>query len=296
MVLKKSETHRELTKWLQRLILGLSLFVACSACSNSGNAWVWWHRQSIQSFRFYPANINQIAQVEEQAKEIYLSQADEILLAANLKALPTLWKTITQEWRPNPEAIVEKLIEHPEETFKIEEGCDNHWRLLTVDYPLYPIPAEQEIPPWTAELLHSRTKNRSLEEVLIAPINVNTALITNICGGGGAYNLVQAIYLYREKADGITIEPIATPEYDVETKTIITNNININNDSGVLNYDPETQTSSRFRKYRGMGDCGKFTVYRFQGDRFVIKEVREDPVCELDDPIVSLHQFPRIYP
>lgn len=291
---------RESKEWLQILVLSLSLLVVCSACGGSGNSWSWRRRQSIQSFRFSSANLEQIAQVEEKAKEIYLSQAEKILLATNLKALPTLRETITQEWRPNPEAIVETIIEHPKEAFKLLEGCDRHWRIVQaehLDYPLYPIPADTQIPPWTAESLHSLTKNRTLADILIAPINANTALITNICGGGGAYNLVQANYLYREESDGITIEPIATPEYDIKAKTIISDNININNDSSVLNYNSETQTSSRFQKYRGSGGCGKLTTYRFQNNHFVIQEVREEPNCgNFSESVSSPEQFPRIYP
>ncbi|MEM8640621.1 MAG: DUF1176 domain-containing protein [Cyanobacteria bacterium P01_G01_bin.54] len=290
------------------LFLSLVLLTVCPACNRFHKGW--WQQQSIQELTVYSDGTEQLDLALQQVNDLYWSYAAVIQQAAELRTVETLKLSLEDEQHSNPEAIVQKLIAYPEETLKILVGCYTHWfqddileQLEQINGDgeyLLPEPENQGIKrrQWPV-FLDPWTQDQSMERVRIHQVNKNTAVILDLCGSGGAYNLVYATYLYREQQDGITITPLVTPEYDVEKKAIVTPEglrSNVNNDAGFMGYDPATGLFMRFRKYRGVGDCGKVTRYRLVGDRMVIQEVREDPNCGLNDLIVSLEQFPRIYP
>ncbi|NEO85114.1 MAG: hypothetical protein F6J87_12825 [Spirulina sp. SIO3F2] len=266
--------------------------LAIPACSGSENGWNWQRQKSIQTSEVHSDATKPIKAIDRKVDNFYKSQFEELMIRAGyLRALPTLKLTIHDEWHPNPEAIVQKLLDHPEEAIKILEGCDRFWRTSFDDYP---IPADAEIRPWTAKALRTRLQNRSMNGVQIHLVDDNIAVITEACGGGN-YNYHYTLYLYQEKQNKITIEPINTPDYNTDTGTIISDNTNINYGAGVIRYDPKTYLFTHYLKYGGSGACGKLTTYRLRNNRFVIQEVREESTCPFLNPLLP-EELPLIYP
>jgi Protein of unknown function (DUF1176) len=102
----------------------------------------------------------------------------------------------------------------------------------------------------------------------------------------GAYQGQSMVYLLR--ADRTRAGPLPFVIYTGLPKPVRETMV-----VGSLAYTPRTRLLSVFDKFRGVGDCGVYSVFRLTGERLVPYLVRAKPACD-DQPPFDPLRWPRV--
>ncbi|MEI6728335.1 MAG: DUF1176 domain-containing protein [bacterium] len=116
-------------------------------------------------------------------------------------------------------------------------------------------------------------------------VNDNGFIVRIICNLS-AYQGNYLIYYYNSQDNKITLQNFEIYNYKKEKSTA----------SGLLgypNFDEKTLILTNFEKYRGLGDCGLYSKYKFENYKFILSEARLKVDC---DGTGNFETFPLIYP
>lgn len=193
--------------------------------------------------------------------------------------------TLASAQHPDAEPVIQSLLEYPEQTFEMFEGCSNYWRVFEP-------PSGQYSEDWNHDLILRYYQNfpSMAQYTRIYPIAPEKHLIVMTCGIG-PYWAATANYLYDKTQNTPQVKSLVLPTYDSATEQVISSPSNIN--YGIQQYNEEKQILTLFHKYRGIGDCGRQATYLLENDEFTLTEFREQREC---DGTRLLNDFPQVYP
>jgi hypothetical protein len=63
---------------------------------------------------------------------------------------------------------------------------------------------------------------------------------------------------------------------------------------GLLNFDANSKQLTVMTKYRGVGDCGQVATYKWDGDKFTLKQFQAKAAC--DGKYQKPTDYPQIFP
>jgi hypothetical protein len=108
-----------------------------------------------------------------------------------------------------------------------------------------------------------------------------------------AYQGNYQYFLYKNIDSEFTIKPLYFQLFSKNNRNKI-NLKNIRHLGGFPNYDQETQILTIYTKGRGLADCGSFSQYKWEQDRFKLLEYRLKSEC--DGNYIEPENYPQIYP
>lgn len=124
------------------------------------------------------------------------------------------------------------------------------------------------------------------------PVNGDDAIVEVLCFLA-AYQGAYEYWFYQTTPTGAEFVPLSfdtyTPSESGQQSRIQTRQF-----GGYPTYDPSQETLTVFSKYRGLGDCGSYSEYQWQGTEFELLTYRSKEECDgtAFDPI----DYPQIYP
>lgn len=108
-----------------------------------------------------------------------------------------------------------------------------------------------------------------------------------------AYQESFEVLLYEKTAAGVEVTPLTLAEFVPEGAGEPTIS-EVRTAGGLADYNPEERSLSIFSKSRGLGDCGTFAEYKFEGDKLELVSYRAKFEC--DGKFVEPSEYPQIYP
>lgn len=134
-----------------------------------------------------------------------------------------------------------------------------------------------------------RDQALSQDSLKIYLLNENQYLVEILCFLGAYQGNYQ--YLLYNPMDS-TMEKISFPIFQDNPQNLqLTNTFTLN---GMPEFDEMEKTLSLQAKSRGLGDCGSFAVYQWEGEKFTLKEYRHKSDC--DGVYLPPEEYPLIYP
>lgn len=123
-------------------------------------------------------------------------------------------------------------------------------------------------------------------------VNGDDTLVEVLCYLA-AYQAAYEYWFYQPSASGgefipLSFDTFTTSESGERSRT------QIRELGGLATYDPDQQTLSLFTKYRGLGDCGSYSEYKWQGSEFELVTYRAKDEC--DGNGLGPDDYPQIYP
>lgn len=109
-----------------------------------------------------------------------------------------------------------------------------------------------------------------------------------------AYQPSIEFWLYQKTntASGVDVKPLNLVEYREEDGKTTRNEVH--NIGGLATYDEGQRQLTVFTKFRGIGDCGTFSEYRFDGNKFELVNYRAKFNC--DGNFMPPEQYPQVGP
>ena len=124
------------------------------------------------------------------------------------------------------------------------------------------------------------------------PVNGDDAIVEVLCFLA-AYQGAYEYWFYQATDSGGIFTPLSfdtytAPEADGRSR------IQVRELGGLPTYEPDQETLTIFTKYRGLSDCGSYSEYQWQGDRFELITYRSKEEC--DGNAIAPTEYPQIYP
>ncbi|HIK11902.1 MAG TPA: DUF1176 domain-containing protein [Oscillatoriaceae cyanobacterium M33_DOE_052] len=109
-----------------------------------------------------------------------------------------------------------------------------------------------------------------------------------------AYQPSVEFWLYQKTntASGVDVQPLNLVEYRQEEGQTTKNEVH--NIGGLATYDEGQRRLTVFTKFRGIGDCGTFSEYQFDGNKFDLVSYRAKFDC--DGNFMPPEQYPQVGP
>ena len=139
----------------------------------------------------------------------------------------------------------------------------------------------------------SLDENYSLTASKVYQIDDNKYLVQMSCFLA-AYQPSVEFWLYQKTntASGVDVQPLNLVEYRQEEGKKTKNEVH--NIGGLATYDEGQRRLTVFTKFRGIGDCGAFSEYRFDGNKFDLVTYRAKFDC--DGNFMPPEQYPQVGP
>jgi Protein of unknown function (DUF1176) len=128
------------------------------------------------------------------------------------------------------------------------------------------------------------------ESSTVYPLTGNRYLVQFLCFMG-AYQGNYEYYLYQAGRSAFTISPLSL---DIIENPVRDRKTSVRSIGGLPEYNPEQQLLTVHTKYRGLGDCGTWALYRWQKSTFRLIEYRVKEKC--DGKYIDPDRYSRVYP
>ena len=123
-------------------------------------------------------------------------------------------------------------------------------------------------------------------------VNDNDAVVEVLCFLA-AYQGAYEYWLYQATESGGEFTRLSFDSYTAGESGGYSQ-IQVQELGGLPTYDPAQETLTVFTKYRGLGDCGSYSEYQWQGTGFELVTYRSKDEC--DGTAMEPIDYPQIYP
>ncbi|MFE4106747.1 DUF1176 domain-containing protein [Almyronema epifaneia] len=144
------------------------------------------------------------------------------------------------------------------------------------------------------ELCDGYLQEETLDDSEVYVLSSGQYLVQFLCNLA-AYQGVYEFLVYQEEGTEVTITPLPLDMF-IADETGQFSRISESTIAGLPSFDPESQILTNFSKARGLGDCGAFSRYQWNGEGLELIEYREKECDSEETPFIEPQDYPQVYP
>ncbi|MEI6430227.1 MAG: DUF1176 domain-containing protein [Pseudanabaena sp. ELA607] len=136
-------------------------------------------------------------------------------------------------------------------------------------------------------------KSPTKRQTTTYPVGDGKVVVRVLCFTA-AYQAAYGLAVYSEPQGKPTATALSFDSFDMEKDPQQPTRTKSKGLVGLLNFDANSKQLTVMTKYRGVGDCGQVATYKWDGDKFTLKQFQAKAAC--DGKYQKPTDYPQIFP